>query len=775
MLSTALAGRLTGGGCAVKVGGVTDDVLLHWLAEMDRDRLAGLLRGRPGLLGLDPSGAVDSLTELAGRLAEPESASEALSGMPTPVLQVAEAAAVLGPAPVPRERLAALLGLAEDDAGLTAALDRLEQIGVLVPVGGLLVAPADLRSVFREPLRLGPPAVDVLRPLTAPQLAAITRALGLPVARRTRGEAVTALLDFFGEPDLVRQLVEQAPEPTRLLLEGVAARGVHPPFGVLLDAYAAAAREVAWAEERGLLSRLHGWGYALQMPSEVGLALRGPGYRAPFSAEPPLVPTVEIPGGLAEREAAAALTAAVDRVCGIVAECDRQPVSLLKAGGVGVREVRRLAKRLDAPEQETRLWLEIAGELGLIDAEEVAEGAVLVTEEFDAFRVLPPAEQADRVVHAWLTAGALATWVPPEGRQEPPLSYFAGGPLPGLRLTVLGVAGRVLTNDTGDPCGLSDFADLAAAVRWFAPVLSGDLADGVLESIWAEARLLGLVAHNAPTSVGLAVMAMAETDCPVRVAAEHLLSPASAAGIFQADLTVVVPGSPSAALADLLDATADREGRGAASVWRFSAGSIRRALDGGSDADELVKALAAASQSGELPQPLRYLIGDVARQHGTVRVRAAGCVILSPDGPLLAEVAATSRLRDLGLWQPADGVLISSADTEETLRRLREAGFAPVEEGERGEVLVTRRPVRRAAPPDRIDLELPESALPGWSLADPEELAERLLAQPPASPVRTASEDVSWRHDAASSGRAKRYEADELAEIAYLERLFKME
>ncbi|MCP2326723.1 hypothetical protein HDA40_005230 [Hamadaea flava] len=743
---------------------MTDDVLLHWLAEMDRDRLAGLLRLRPGLLGLDPSGAVDSLAELAGRLAEPESASEALSGMPTPVLQVAEAAAVLGPGPVPRDGLAALLGLADDDPSLATALERLEQIGVLVPCGGLLVAPADLRLVFREPLRLGPPAAEVLHPLTAPQLTAIAHALGLPAARRTRADTMASLLDFFADADRVRQLVAQAPEATKALLEGIAVRGVQPPYGVLLDAYASAAREVIWAEERGLLTRLHGWGYALQMPSEVGLAVRGPAYRAPFSAEPPAVPTVEIPSGLPEREATAALTAAIDHVIGVVDACDQHPVALLKAGGVGVREVRRLAKRLDVAEQETRLWLEIAGELGLILAMDAAEAAVLVTEEFDTFRRLSPAEQADRIVHAWLTVGALPTWLPPEGRQEPPLSYFAGGPLPALRLTVLGVAGQTLIDVDGEPRGLSDFADLAAAVRWFAPVLSADLADGVLESLWSEARSLGLVAHNAPTRVGLAVLATADPECPVRTAAEQLLSPASAAGIFQADLTVVVPGSPSAELADLLDATADREGRGAASVWRFSAASVRRALDDGMSPEELEKALTGVSQSGELPQPLRYLIGDLARQHGAVRVRAAGCVIRSADDALLAEVAATSRLRDLGLWQPAAGVLISSAAADETLRRLREAGFAPVEEGDHGEVKVSHRPVRRVTAPERMAaaaLELPEVS--NWSLADPEELADRLLTQPSAGSAE------GHRH------QSRRPEADDLEEIAYLERLFKME
>jgi hypothetical protein len=745
---------------------VSDDVLLRWLAGIGRERLAALLRGRPGLLGLGQSGPVGSLTDLARRLTDPASASEALAGMPTPVLQVAEAAAVLGPQPVPVVTLAALLGRTPDDPDLEEALARLEQIGVLLLVDDSLVAPADLRSVFRAPLRLGPPMAEVLRSLSAAQLAAIARGVGVVHSKRSRADLLAVLIKFFVDPAEVRALVAHAPEKTRLLLEEMAARGVHPPYGVLIDSYSAATRDAGWAEERALLSRDHGWGYALEMPAEVGLALRGPGYHAPFSPEPPFVPTVQIPVELAEREAGAALSAAVERVCAVVAECDQQPIALLKAGGVGVREVRRLAKRLGVAEQQARLWLELAGELGLISAADFEESEALVTEEFDDFRGLSPAEQADRILHAWLATGSLPTWVPPEGKQEPPLSYFAGGPLPALRLTVLSVAGQVLTDDAGVPRGASDFDAVQAVIRWFAPVISGDLADGVIDSIWAEAQLLGLIAHAAPTSLGMAIMELTAPECPLRVAAARLVSPASKAGIFQADLTVVVPGSPAATLSDLLDSAADREGRGVASLWRFSAGSIRRALDAGSSAEELERALAGASQSGELPQPLRYLIGDVARRHGAVRVRAAGCVIRSADTALLAEMAATARLRELELWQPAPELLISTASAEETLNRLRAAGFAPVEEGARGEVVVTRPVTRRAAVPDPAELEsfeMPEIELAGMGLADPDELAEQLLTQPPAG----RREDR--RRRPAPPSRAQ------LEEINYLERLFKME
>src|SRR5439155_3098344 len=110
---------------------------------------------------------------------------------------------------------------------------------------------------------------------------------------------------------------------------------------------------------------------------------------------------------------------------------------------------------------------------------------------------------------------------------------------------------------------------------------------------------------------------------------------------FQADLTAVVAGGPAADLAELLDGCADREARGAASVWRFSASSVRRALDAGSAAADLLARLRAAAGGASLPQPLAYLVTDVARRHGAVRVRAVGSVVRCADEALAAELAGT--------------------------------------------------------------------------------------------------------------------------------------
>lgn len=765
-LSTAPVGTLTGGGCGVTVSSVTD-VVLRWLAGISQDRLAALLDSRPTLLGAGPEGAVTTLADLAERLRDPLGAGEALLSAATPQLEVAEAIAALGPRPVAIGRLATLLGCEEHDDELSDVLDQLEQVGIVLRDADELIAPAPLREVFREPLRLGPPAVTLFERLTLAELAGIARTTGMPDVKRSRGELIARLTAFVADGERVRRMVAGAPVKTRLLLEAMAAHGSRRPLGSLLGSYQGSPVDIDWAQQRGLLGYARDWSYSTEMPAEVALALRGPAYHAPFHPQPPLVPTVTVPPGLPEREASAAVTAAVERIGAVVDECDRQPVALLKTGGVGVRELKRLSKRLKVDDAQVRLWMEIAGEIGLLSTNGAHVG---VTRRYDDFRKLTPAERADLIVHAWLAMAILPTWQPPDGKQEPPLAFFAAdAALQTLRMTLFAVANQVLPEDEG-VAGLGEFV---AAVRWFAPVLSGNLADGVVEAIWAEARVLGLVAHGAPTSLGRSVTQVDATACPIKAAAAALAAPASESGIFQTDLTVIVPGSASAVLADLLDSAADREGR----CWRFSASSVRRALDAGTTAKDLEAALAGVSQSGSLPQPLRYLISDVARRHGAVRVRAAGCVIRSDDEQLLAELAAAAQLRSLGLWRPAPNLVISTAAVDKTLAVLRSAGYAPVEEGENGEIVVERRVVRRTAAPEVeqfLDSTLDDGL--AW-LGDPFDVVQ--LADPMDLAAKLLDDDIEPVPDPAPRRRKKeegpRKTEDEQDEIDYLERLFNMD
>ncbi len=145
----------------------------------------------------------------------------------------------------------------------------------------------------------------------------------------------------------------------------------------------------------------------------------------------------------------------------------------------------------------------------------------------------------------------------------------------------------------------------------------------------------------------------------------------------------------------LLDGCADRESRGGAVVWRVTPESLRRALDQGITADGLRTDLGQVSR-GDLPQPLRYLIDDLARRHGSVRARSVACCLRSDDQALLAEIAVDRRLKRLGLQVLAPTVLASDSGVDETVAALRGAGFLPMAEDRARVVALGRAPGRDA-------------------------------------------------------------------------------
>ena len=256
-----------------------------------------------------------------------------------------------------------------------------------------------------------------------------------------------------------------------------------------------------------------------------------------------------------------------------------------------------------------------------------------------------------------------------------------------------------------------------------------------LATTWTEAHDLGVLAQGALTPVGRALL---DADPAALLAVTAgLMAPAATLGRFGSDLTVMVAGSPSAAVSALLDSCADRESRGAAVLWRFSPASVRRALDEGRSADELLAALRGIAET-DLPQPLRYLIGDVQRRHGSLTVQPALCCVRSDDESLLIEVAAHRGLRSLRPVLIAPTVIAFAGAADAVLDALRTAGYMPVPADESGVVQLGRaRSGSAAAPAGDPDLPLPTvdrlrdfgSRLPG-GVGDPsvQALAAELLA-----------------------------------------------
>jgi len=668
--------------------------LVRWLASLSPDGLAAVLARRPEVLAGPP---VSSLTGLAGRLQEGEAVIAAAGALPLPALQVVEVLQALGGPLVGLDQLAAALGRKPDDAELAATLTVLAQRALVWPDGDDLRMAGPLWNAFEHPLHLGLPARRLLESATVVELHETAAALGLPRGR-TRASALADVCAALGDGERVRAVVASAPVAVRDLLAKVAWDG---PLVVMGIYDRPRDGPVAWAVRHGLLVS-DGWQHA-QMPGEVGMALRGPDWRAPFDPLPPAPELVDVAPEAVAREAAAAATTAVEQASALLGAIAAAPVALLKAGGVGSRELRRLAKSAGCGEPEVRLWLELAYAAGLVG---VSEMRVLPAEAYDDWCAAEPAGRLEPLLRAWphLPAAPVAADAPALTRDAIGLAAYD------LRPALLQAAAE-LPDGRGAADGLAD------VLAWRLPMLADEPA--LLDGLWREAHLVGAMAHGTLTPLGRALLAGAPLDATV----EALLPPAVAEALFQNDLTAVVPGTPAAALAGLMDAAAVRESGGGAVTWRFSPASVRAALDAGHTPEGLLADLRAAAVGGALPQVLEYLVGDVGRQHGRVRVRAVGCVVRAEDPALLAEIAGVRSLRPLGLTMLAPTVLASARPVAETLTALRGAGYAPSGEDADGVAAVERAPRHRVPSPRR-----PGRTRPSRIPADAVALAQRLLS-----------------------------------------------
>ncbi|MEV0392643.1 helicase-associated domain-containing protein [Polymorphospora rubra] len=652
--------------------------LTRWLAGRSPDELAAVLVRRPDTL---TAPAVTDLGSLAARLQRHESVAAALARLPAPAVQLVEAMQALGGPAVPRTRLAELVGRDPNDAELAATLEVLAQRALVWPDGDELRMAGALWSAFTHPLGLGLPAAELSHALLPPQLHDLARLWRLPSA--TPDALVTALAD----PDRIRAMVAAAPAEVRLLLDRVAHDG---PLTEAPDDFETTRPDgsaLEWAIRRGLLV-WDGWRHA-HLPREVGLALRGPHWRAPFAPRPPRLVLGEASAEAVDRETVAAASTAVERVAAVVEAAAASPVALLKAGGVGSRELRRLARTVGCDEPEVRLWLELAYAAGLVG---VAREEVLPTDAYDDWARAEPGSRLPVLLHGWqrLPAVPLAAATGDGGR--PPAALLRDG----SGLAALDLRPALLRTLAELPAGRgsTDPDRLTDALTWQLPLLSGQRDGALAAGLWREAQLVGVVAHGALTPLGRALLHAPDT---LEEVAAALLPASVGSAVFQNDLTVVVPGLPAAALAELLDAAARRESRGGAATWRFSAASVRAALDAGHEPAPLLADLRRAAAGGHLPQALEYLVNDVGRQHGRIRVRAVGCVLHADDPALVAEIASARALRPLELRILAPTVLASAQPMAKTLNALRAAGFAPIGEDGDGEVRV-ERPARKRAP-----------------------------------------------------------------------------
>ncbi|MGW1539346.1 helicase-associated domain-containing protein [Streptomyces sp. NPDC002309] len=707
--------------------------LATWLGSLDASRLARVLGTRRDAMSPpEPR----SLGELADRLERPGSVARVLPRLTLPQLQMAEALAALE-APASRDALAELLGAADDVStrALNAELEVLADHALVWPDGaGKLRMARTLRQAWDAPLGLDAPLEQLLAGVTSEELRGMLTALGVK-APGTKAQRLTALVGHHGDPEQVVSVIARAPAAARRLLErrgeGVPAQ---PPF--LLFAARGPGLEPGerWAVDRGfLIQDRHRYGPA-RMPAEVARALRGPGWHAPFDPVPPSVRAVSVPPREVDHEASAAATAFAAHAASVLSACSVTTPTRLKSGGIGARELARVGKAAQAEDAVVRLALETAYAAGLLnqDGDRVAP-----TEAYDAWAQQEPPEQFAVLLQAWRDLPLTPTQARDE--DDKALPALAGAPpcdgCVQARLGLPAAAERLPGRQ-----GATVATDLGPLIAWHRPLAHASPQDGTpFATLIREAEILGVLARGTLSALGIHLFT-GDAEA-LDIECRRLLPSATSTARIGADLTAVVTGTPSARLASLLDSLADRETSGTASVWRFSAAGIRRAMDAGHTPAGITADLAAVA-AGALPQPLSYLINDTARGHGRVRIAPASCVLHSDEPALLAEIAAHRKLAKLGLRRLAPTVLVGRGPLDTTLAALRAEGYAPVAESAEGTVRIEKaRPRRAPAPvpaPRRAGARAGGTAVAGRArtaaAVDPDRVAAQLLKAPPTLP-----------------------------------------
>lgn len=252
-----------------------------------------------------------------------------------------------------------------------------------------------------------------------------------------------------------------------------------------------------------------------------------------------------------------------------------------------------------------------------------------------------------------------------------------------------------------------DFESLYQSALWLAPSKrAGGLQKDYLSWVLRESEWLGITGQGVISHYGIDFLeggdsSAIDSDLPKTV--DHIL--------IQSDNTAIAPGPLEHEIAQELALIADVESRGGATVFRFSESSIRRGLDHGRTGDEISKFLSKTSKT-PMPQPLQYLITDVAKKHGKLRVGNTASFIRCEDAALIAQIIADKRLEILGLRRIAPEVLISTFDAAEAMHILRSYGYLPAGEDASGMLLSGPRVQRaqgKARPPRIIgEIERPD-------------------------------------------------------------------
>jgi len=436
------------------------------------------------------------------------------------------------------------------------------------------------------------------------------------------------------------------------------------------------------------------------LPREVAIALRGGKiHKERFIKQPVLSGSKRD-----ERQVNLAAIANVSTVLRWVEELLNfwadEPADALRAGGLGVRDLKIISTHLGVDESCTAFVAELAYLASLISFD--ADDRILPSSKFDIWLMQTPADRWQMLASQWLITSRVSGLV---GRVEAKNVAALGPELDRVNAARV----RALTLDLlRENHGIApEWNSFKEVLSWRAPVRrNSSLQDELAEWTLREAEWLGITGQGALSKFGAQFLdgddlSSINEDLPKTV--DHIL--------IQSDNTAIAPGPLEHEISQALAMMAEIESRGGATVYRFTESTIRRALDHGKTGDEIKTFLIKTSKT-PMPQPLEYLIADVAKKHGKLRVGNTSSFIRCEDTALISQIMNDKKLEILALRRIAPEVVICDMDATDAMRVLRECGYLPAGESANGMILTgpkTNRALTKPRPPRVIgEVEIPD-------------------------------------------------------------------
>lgn len=627
------------------------------LRMRSQEQLESLLSQRPDLLHPVPT----DLGQLATRATTSPSVTAVLNNLNTLALQICHAFAGLSD-PCSRDEVHRGLSKASgyQEQAVNTAIDHLWALGLVWGNDEELHLIRSARESFGgHPCGLGP---------------------SFSQSRRQ-------VRQYEEEPELVRKLMASAPTQVIEIVEQLLWTN---PIGSVRNAdrrihIDEIKTPTDWLLARELLVPVGD--SSVVMPREVALALRDDQLLQSLNTQEPSVEVGQLQ--FQDQDALGAHEALnFVRLCETLLEhWSIEPPSQLRGGGLAIRDLSLAAELLRVDEVTTALVIEVSFAAGLLASS--ADEEWVPTTGYDRWLGIDDAARWCALATAWCATTRASHLIGSQGGErinalsaQVERNYIAP-----LRSRIL----HTLANMNSSTITNADA--LVAYIDWHHPRQATRSRAEAIFAILQQASALGITARCALTSFGRAIAT--EQDDPATLLGNFLPEPVDHI-IVQSDLTALAPGRLLALPHRTMGVIADVESLGMATTYRFTEASIRRALDQGKSAHDILEFLKTLSKT-PLPQPLVYLVEDVSRKHGALRLGVASVYLRCDDANLISQVQVDRRLASLRFKQIAPGILVSASPADVVLGRLRDAGYAPVAESADGTVMIHRPDERRTS------------------------------------------------------------------------------